>query len=62
MTEMNYENRFYPDLVRSGLTVAVADAFGTIPEFWLNLQMRYDLWHAIQEHKKIRRLPGLRAA
>lgn len=23
---------------------------GTSPEFWVNLQMRHDLWHAIKEH------------
>ena len=39
-----------------------ADAFGTTAEFWLNLQMRYDLWHAMQKHKKIHRLPRLRVA
>ena len=23
---------------------------GTSPEFWVNLQMRHDLWHAMKEH------------
>lgn len=34
--------------------LAFADALGTSAEFWLNLQSNYDLWHAEQEHKKIR--------
>jgi addiction module HigA family antidote len=28
----------------------LADAFGTSAEFWLNLQINYDLWIAAQEH------------
>ena len=51
---------------KRSITVAIAldfaDVFGTTPEFWLNLQNRYDLWIAMQEHKKLRRLPGLKAA
>lgn len=34
----------------------LADAFGTTPGFWLNLQSNYDLWHAMQEHEKMPRL------
>lgn len=26
----------------------LADLTGTSPEFWMNLQVRYDLWHAQQ--------------
>jgi antitoxin HigA-1 len=33
-----------------------ADALGTTPEFWLNLQMSYGLWQATKKHKKIRRI------
>jgi antitoxin HigA-1 len=51
---------------KRGITEAIAldfaDAFGTTPEFWLNLQNRYDLWLAMQNHKKIRPLKGLKAA
>lgn len=51
---------------KRGITEAIAldfaDVFGTSPEFWLNLQIRYNLWHAIHEHKKIRRLPYRKAA
>ena len=38
-----------------------ADAFGTSPEFWLNLQYRHDLWSAQQHHKKLPLLPALKA-
>lgn len=41
---------------KRGITPAVAlglaDALGTTPDFWLNLQVNYDLWHARQEHEK----------
>lgn len=33
-----------------------ADAFGTTPQFWINLQMQYDLWKAQREHKKIQKI------
>lgn len=51
---------------KRGITEAIAldfaDAFGTSPEFWLNLQNRYDLWLARKNHYKIKRLPGIKAA
>lgn len=31
--------------------LALADAFGNTPEFWLNSQQKYDLWQAAQNHK-----------
>ena len=46
--------------MRRGVTASsalcLADAFGTEPEFWLNLQRDWDLWHAKQNHKPIERL------
>lgn len=33
-----------------------ADALGTSPEFWINLQMYHDLWKAQKEHKKIQKI------
>ena len=33
-----------------------ADAFGTSPQFWLNLQANHDLWAAQQAHKKVKPL------
>jgi len=42
---------------RRGITaesaLALADALKTGPEFWLNLQRNWDLWHSLQHHKKI---------
>ena len=34
--------------------LAFADAFKMEPEFWLNLQRDWDLWHALQKHKDIK--------
>ena len=36
--------------------LSIADALGTSPELWLNLQKNYDLWEALQTHKKKHRL------
>lgn len=33
--------------------LAFSDALGMPPEFWLNLQRNWDLWHAMKTHKKI---------
>ena len=30
-----------------------ADALGTTPQFWLNLQMNCNLWEAFQDHEEI---------
>lgn len=37
-----------------------ADAFGTSPEFWINLQTVYDLWFARQNHHPIPLLKELK--
>ncbi|MDF2529582.1 MAG: putative plasmid maintenance system antidote protein [Gammaproteobacteria bacterium] len=31
--------------------LGLADAFGIDPQFWLNLQLTSDLWHASQKYK-----------
>jgi len=36
--------------------LAFADAFKMEPEFWLNLQRDWDLWHAMKVHKHIKSL------
>lgn len=42
---------------RRGVTaesaLALGDALKTGPEFWLNLQRDWDLWHSMQRHEKI---------
>lgn len=44
--------------MRRGVTadsaLAFAGAFGTEPEFWLNLQVQWDLWHARQTHTPVK--------
>ncbi len=46
---------------RRGVTadsaLCFAEAFATEPEFWLTLQMQWDLWHARQTHKAVDCLP-----
>ena len=45
---------------RRGISVdsalALSDAFKMEPEFWLNLQRDWDLWHARKHHRKIKPL------
>lgn len=36
------------------ISLALAEAFDTTPQFWLNLQQKYDLWAEEQEHEHIR--------
>jgi len=40
---------------KRGITAETAlglgDAFGIDPQFWLNLQLNWDLWHASQKYK-----------
>jgi addiction module HigA family antidote len=42
---------------RRGITadsaLSLGDAFGTGPEFWLNLQRDWNLWHSLQKHTPI---------
>ena len=47
--------------VTEAIALDFADAFGTSPQFWLNLQANYDLWHARENHRPIPPLPNLRA-
>lgn len=37
--------------------LSLADALGTSPEFWINLQAGWDLWHAQRKHQGIKRHP-----
>ena len=39
------------------MALRLSRAFNTTPQLWLNLQQNYDLWHAVQDSdrwKKIR--------
>ena len=48
---------------RRGITadsaLALGDALGTGPEFWLNLQRDWDLWHSLRIYKRIPKLKKL---
>ena len=33
--------------------LALGDALKTGPEFWLNLQRDWDLWHSMRRHEKV---------
>ena len=48
---------------RRGITadsaLALGDALGTGPEFWLNLQRDWNLWHSLRIHKRIPKLKKL---
>ena len=54
---------------RSGISpdmaIRFAQAFDTTPEFWLNLQASYDLWHvksSSKDLKRIKKIEGSEAA
>lgn len=33
--------------------LAIGEALGTGPEFWLNLQRDFDLWHSLRSHRTV---------
>lgn len=39
--------------VSADSALALGEALGTGPEFWLNLQRDWDLWHCLREHRKV---------
>jgi len=39
--------------VTADSALAFGEALKTGPEFWLNLQRDWDLWHSLQHHQKI---------
>lgn len=38
--------------VTAETALRLADLLGTSPELWLNLQMAFDLWHAVQAQRR----------
>ena len=42
--------------VSADSALAFGEALGTGPEFWLNLQRDWDLWHAMASHARVRPL------
>jgi len=39
--------------VSADSALAFGEALSTGPEFWLNLQRNWDLWHAMNDHEKV---------
>ncbi len=39
--------------VSTDSALTLSDALRTEPDFWLNLQNNWDLWHSMQTHKKV---------
>jgi antitoxin HigA-1 len=46
--------------ITEAIALDFADAFGTSAQFWMNLQSRYGLWYAKQNHAPIPLLPELK--
>lgn len=42
--------------ISASSALALGETFGTGPEFWLNLQRDWDLWHAMRKHKPVQAL------
>lgn len=42
--------------ISASSALALGDVFGMEPQFWLNLQRDWDLWHAEKEHHHIQPL------
>jgi len=39
--------------VSADSALALGEALGTGPEFWLNLQRDWDLWHSLRTHRRV---------
>ena|ERR1700676_1513034 len=43
--------------ITAGMSLRLSSALGTSPEFWLKMQVQFDLWHARKKAPKVRRFP-----
>jgi len=49
--------------ITPAMALRLSRLFGNTPEFWLNAQQAYDLWHAQKSHQRdIKRIKPLSAA
>lgn len=46
--------------VTADTALALSEALGTTPQFWMNLDDNYELWKAHKKHKKIEILEEVR--
>ena len=42
--------------VSADSALTLSEALGNTPQFWLNLQRNWELWHALQNHKEVKPL------
>lgn len=47
--------------VSADSALSLGEALGTGPEFWLNLQRDWDLWHSLRSHRKVEPLAAMAA-
>ena len=40
--------------VSADSALTLSEALGNTPQFWLNLQRNWELWHALQNHKEVK--------
>ncbi len=40
--------------VTADTALTLAEAFNMEPDFWLNLQKNWELWHAAAQHRRVR--------
>jgi addiction module HigA family antidote len=43
--------------ITAGMSLRLSSALGTSPEFWLEMQVQYDLWRARKKTPKVKRFP-----
>lgn len=43
--------------ITAEMSLRLSAAMGTSPEFWLKMQVQYDLWHARKKIPNVRRFP-----
>jgi addiction module HigA family antidote len=43
--------------ITAGISLRLSAALGTSPEFWLKMQVQYDLWQARKKVPRVRRFP-----
>ena len=46
----------------AGYALAIGEALGTDPVFWLNLQRDWDLWHSLKAHHHVSPIRPISAA
>ena len=42
--------------VSADSALTLSEALSNTPQFWLNLQRNWELWHALQNHKEVKPL------